>query len=626
MTADLLDILNHAKALHKSGQAAQAQRAYAAVLESNPNHPEALHLLGILHLQTQRPQEAATLLERAFAANGAQAPAALRADLAYALAQLKRYEEALAHYDQVVALNPNNADAHNDRGNVLNSLKRYAEAVKSYQRAIKLRPDLVAAHLNCGAALRECKHYAASIDSLRRAIELNPNHFGAHYNLGKTFDSVKEWEQAVAAYDTALSLKPNYAEAFNNRGASLFELTRYDEALDSYDRALALRPNDAKTYANRSAALTKLHRFDEALADCDKAIALDPSYSGAYFNRGNILNTLDRIEEAIAALDSAAELNSAAGKSQAHVLWNKALIYLALGRYEEGWPLYEVRKVQSLEITSARSTKSPQWTGAEDVSGKTVFVYWEQGLGDTLQFCRYVPLLRDLGARVIFSVQKPLVRLLKQWEPGVEIIGHKSAPASYDYQCALLSLPLAFNTTVENVPAPDGYLKPDPALQALWRERCPPRKRPRIGLVWSGNPANKNDRYRSASLAALKPLFAFDAEWICLSKTLPVDEIAELQRLGVEYIGERQADFADTAALIAELDLVISVDTSVVHMAGALGKPVWVLVSAVADWRWLEGRDDVHWYSSGRLFRQPRRDDWASVVANVQSALIERFA
>jgi tetratricopeptide (TPR) repeat protein len=539
--------LAEAIALHRQGSLAEAERIYSAILRRDPEHFDALHLLGVIAVQTGRNEYGAELIGRALARD--RRNAAAHGNLGNALANLGRAAEALASYDRAIKLKPDHADAHSNRGNVLLGLKRPQDALASYDRAIGLRPDYAEAHRNRGSALRDLKR---------------PN-------------------EALASYDRAIALKPDYADAHHNRGIALRDLHRAGEALVSYDRALALRPDDAETCYNRAIALHELHRLDDAAASCERAIALKPDYAEAHFNLAHYL--------------------------------------LLMGRFDKGWRQYEWRKRRD-EPIAARSFPQPLWLGEPEIAGKTLFLWWEQGLGDTIQFCRYARLLEARGATVVMSVQEPLRRLLQQANPAIQMIAPDAAPAQFDHHCPLLSLPLALRSTLETIPAPTPYLEADRALQASWAARLPPKGKPRIGAVWSGGTAHRNDRDRSIELPQFLSVVHGNADWFSLQKELRDGDAAILARDGrIAFFGGELADFSDTAALLASMDLVITVDTAVAHLAGAMGKPVWVLLPHVPDWRWLLGRSDSPWYPSARLFRQQRIGDWTGVLEEVRREL-----
>jgi hypothetical protein len=428
---------------------------------------------------------------------------------------------------------------------------------------------------------------------------------------------LKRPDDALASCDKSIALKPDYAEAHNNRGNVLSNLKRPAQALASYDKAIALKPDYAEAHYNRGLVLLDLKRPEDALASCDKAIALKPDYAEAHTSRGLALLDLKRPEEALVSYNKAIALKP----DYADACWNQSLCLLLLGRFEQGWRQHEWRKRRN-EPVATRSFPQPLWLGEEDIAGKTLFIWWEQGFGDTIQFCRYAKLAETRGAKVIMSVQQPLRRLLMQISPTIQIIDQDEVPTDFDYHCPLLSLPLAFGTTLATIPAPQQYLKAEEELRAAWAARLPPKTKPRIGLVWSGRKDHKNDHNRSMELQQFLPILSADADSICLQNEIRDKDLAVLRQSGrIAYFGEELRDFSDTAALLDLMDLVITVDTSVAHLAGAMGKPVWILLPYSPDWRWLLDRDDSPWYPSARLFRQQQLGNWAAVIDRVGDQL-----
>lgn len=488
--------------------------------------------------------------------------------------------QAMRALDAAIAINPGFAEAHNSRGIALAMLGRHDDALMSFDRALGLKPDYAECHNNCGIVLQE---------------------------LGRL-------DAALASFERAIALTPDNPRVHNNRGAILNELRRPDEAAQSCEKAIALDPSYPPAFYNRGMALHDLGRFDEALASFDKAIALSPDYAEAHHNRAALLQDLLRLDEAIAGYAAAMRLQPERAESYA----NQAHCYLQLGRFEKGWRLNEWRKKLSLPLGN-RTFPQPLWLGQESIASRTLFVHAEQGFGDTIQFCRYGKLLKSLGANVVMSVQEPLYRLLTQLGPGIDVVGETEVPAHFDYHCPMMSLPLAMATTLETIPAEPRYIFADKQLRHDWESRLPPRSRPRIGLAWRGSTAHKNDRNRSIDLDVLAPLFSLDAHWISLQyDNAPPQSDPRL----VSFAGEWR-DFADTAAVIDGLDLVISVDTAVAHLAGAMGKPVFVLLPFNSDWRWLLDRHDSPWYPSARLFRQAHAESWTDVIERVCAACRE---
>jgi tetratricopeptide (TPR) repeat protein len=586
VTLALSEVMQRAIAAYRRSELHEAERLCRAVLGEDAGHFDALHLLGIIAARTRRMDEAADLLSRAVSANPNNADA--YSNRGYVLSGLKRHAEALESCDRALALEPGHAVAWNNRGNALRDLRCEAEALASYDHALAIKPDYADAHSNRGNALRALQRHAEALESYGYALALKPDYADAYYNHANMLMDMKRHEEAIASYDRAIALKPDHPVAFNNRGNALRDLRRHAEALESYERALTLRPEYADAYCNRGNALRELHRLGEALSNYERALALDPDHAPAR--------------------------------------WNRAVCHLLLGDFRRGWAGYESRwEVPDLELTR-RDFAAPLWLGAQPLEGKTILLHSEQGLGDTLQFCRYADMIAARGAKVVLEVQPPLLPLLLMLAGPTQVLSKGSPLPATDYHCPLLSLPLACKTDVPDIPADIPYLRSDPARVAVWRDALRNGAKPRIGLVWSGGTVHRNDHNRSIALSEMVPLLGEWAEWTSLQKEVrDADAPVLAAHPAIHHVGGQLQDFADTAALVELMDVVVTVDTSVAHLAGAMGKPVWILLPFNSDWRWLLDRDDSVWYPTARLFRQPVRGDWASVIRRVHAELERQF-
>jgi tetratricopeptide (TPR) repeat protein len=468
------------------------------------------------------------------------------------------------------------------RARQLHQQGRLAEARSSYDEVLKREPDHAEALHLLGVTCFQAGQAEAGVTLVRRAIALNPNAAGPHANLGLALHDLGRTEEAVDSFRRAAELLPNHAGARYNLGAVLKELRRLDHAVAEFDAAIALSPRHVSAVYSRGVALAELGRADEALAAFDQAIALKPDYTEAIYAR--------------------------------------ALSRLQVGDFDRGLRDYEVRKRLTPPL-GHRPYAEPEWLGDGDITGKTLLLHHEQGFGDTLLFGRYARLAEARGAEVVLSVQTPLKRLMASLSPTIRVIGEGERPDRFDLHAPLMSLPLAFGTTVETIPSTSRYLASDQPLGARWAGRLPATRRRRIGLVWASNRENLQLTQRSVGLEAMLPLLAADADWISLQKDPAPGETAAFEAAGGVHLGDQLEDFADTAALLDLMDLVITVDTSVAHLAGALGRPVYILLAFNPDWRWFTGRADSPWYPSARLFRQPAPGDWATVIAEVKAAL-----
>jgi Flp pilus assembly protein TadD len=459
-----------------------------------------------------------------------------------------------------------------------------------------------------------------TVDALRflvEALRVNPESTDAMSNLGLALQVTGRYHEAIAHYRNALRLAPDHPEILFNLGNTCLELGRIDEALASYDAVLAIAPGHVGALVNRGNTLLRFNRPVEAIASYDAALAAMPGHPQILTNRGHALRRLDRPAEALVDIEAA--LAAAPEFAEAH--FEAAITHLVLGNFDAGWKAYEWRWKTGAFARYRRPFQAPPWLGDEPVSGKTILLHAEQGFGDTLQFIRYVPLLAGRGAKVICEVQPELLPLLSQL-PGVTVVAAGVRLPAFDLHCPLLSLPLAFGTQPGTIPAAIPYLVAPAERVAAWRDRLPPG-RPRAGFVWSGSPSHKNDGNRSIALARLASLFE-ETPVRCFSlqsemRSADVETLAGLPNL-IE-LGSGFRDFADTAAVVALLDVVICVDTAIAHLAGALGKPALILLPYAADFRWMRGRDDTPWYPTAKLFRQPAFGDWDSVMVRLREEL-----
>jgi Tfp pilus assembly protein PilF len=506
-----------------------------------------------------------------------------------------------------------------NRGVVLHKLRRFDQALASHDAALVLRPDYPEALVGRGDTLHDQKQFDAALRSYDRAIALSGDHAQALVNRGATLHELGRSDEALKSFERALALAPDNVEALTSRGVALHDLARHDEPLPDQEHAIAVRPGDAAVPDHHGVSLHKLRRLEQALASHDKALALRPDYAEALVNRGITLYHLKRFNEASASYDAAIALRP--DYADAHFL--KGLSSLVTGDFELGWIEYQWRrKAPSTGITQ-RDFAQPLWLGKDNIAGKTILLHSEQGFGDTIQFCRYVPLVAARGARVIMEVEEPLCALMTDLAGTAQPFAKGDPLPDFDLQCPLPSLPLAFKSRLETIPSTNPYLRvPKQALEH-WRALLGTRRSPRIGLAWAGNAKHVRDRERSMRLRDLLPLLDIDATFVSLQKEVRAGDAATLENCNMLRFSGEIGDFSDTAALISQLDLIISVDTSIAHLAGALGKPVWILLTHAPDWRWLLDRDDSPWYPSARLFRQSEMREWGGVTMRVREALLE---
>ena len=611
-------LFDKALAHHQAGRFAEAQGLYREVLGLDPRHADSLHLLGVIALQTGDCDGAIAFIGQALQLN--DAAALYHSNLGNALKAKERFDEAVASYNRALALNPAYAEAHVNIAEALRKQEKFEESESHGRKAVALRPDLPEAHLNLGNALRGQERFDEAAACYHQALALRPSYAEAFLNLGITLKALGRTEEAFSYCQKAVELNGTLYEAHNNLGNIHKESGRLDEALGCYNRALALHPNYVEAHNNLGNVYKELEQYDKALACYARALERRPDYATTHVNRGNAFHAMKRLDEAQEEYARALALQPTF--AEAH--WNDALLRLRRGDYKLGWRKYEWRR----RAYRQANLSMPLWDG-RPLDGKTILLHHEQGLGDSLQFIRYAPLVKAQGGHVWVVCPSPLVRLFQSVEGIDRVFSFDMPMEPYDCYAPLLSLPGLFGTTLENLPAKIPYLHPDPALVALWRDRLEGFSGLKVGLVWAGNPRKDDpncyavDRRRSMRLEHFAPLANLPGvRLISLQMGESAEEI-KTPPAGMQILDpmEHVTDYADTAALIANLDLVIGVDTSVVHAAGALGKPTWVLSRFDGCWRWLEDRDDSPWYPSLRLFRQESAGNWEDVIEKVSVAL-----
>jgi Flp pilus assembly protein TadD len=617
------DIYRLGFAAHQAGRLQEAEQAYRDVLSKEPAHPDALHLLGVVAHQVGRSDVAEDYIGQAIV----KAPRRpdFHSNLGLVLTQRGRPAEAEAALTTALRLKPKYPDALNNLGIALAAQGRHDEAVAVYRRALKLQANYPDACNNLGLAYKALGKLTEAEARFRAALAFKPDFVEAHGNLGIVLAAQGRTADAEASYRAALRLRPSHREALNNLGVLLSDLGRWAEAESLLREAIRLDPDVPDAYRNLGAVLNHLKRAVEAEPILRLAARLAPDSPEAHFNLGAALHDLRRLGEADSAYRQAILLSP--DFADAHN--NRAYSLLLAGRYAEGWPEYEWRWRTKHMAGGARGFAAPQWMG-EPLDGRTLLVHAEQGLGDTLQFCRYAPLIAGAG-RIIIEVQPSLEQLMASLTGSMEVIARGEAIPAFDLHCPLMSLPFALSAAAEDIPAAVPYLFAESVAAARWRTRLAGMAGRRVGLVWAGNSHlgypefAAVDARRSVSLSDMAPLAEVGGiAFVSLQKGAPSAQGAN-PPVGMslsDYTGEL-GNFAETAALIEALDLVISVDTSVAHLAGAMGKPVWVLNRYDTCWRWLLNRTDSPWYPTVRLFRQPAPGDWTSVMHSVAKALGE---
>ena len=527
-----------------------------------------------------------------------------------------RFQQAAEGYWKVMEANPGHAQATYLLGMVMHKIGENEKAIELISQALTFGYGGAEGYCNLGIIYNQLGRLEDVVECQKQSIARDPQYTAAYFNLGNAYRDLSQPEAAIEALQTAVAQKPDFPQAYNNLGLAQHDAGRFEDALACYDKALTSKPDYTDAYLNMGNALRELGRPDAAAVSFQKAIVLDHDLFEAHNNLGNVLMKQDQLEAAAASYATAIGLKP--DNPGAHK--NLGIISLLQGDFETGWPEYSWRRLEDDPVFKVRNYKQPFWNG-EDLTGKTIFVYPEQGLRDIIQFVRYLPMVRERGGYVAFDVPLSMVRLFRDLD-GIDIaLKHGDLLPPFDCHTPLLELPRLFGTTLDTIPASAAYLHADKELTGAWAERLGPRQGFRIGLVWGGNPGHLNDHNRSIDPELFRPLIETPG---VEAFSLMVGRDGEAARVfgdGLSDLAPHLGDFADTAAAIAHLDLVISVDTAPAHLAGALGAPVWTLLPFNSDWRWMLDRDDSPWYPSMRLFRQETPGDWEGVFQEVETAL-----
>ena len=449
-------------------------------------------------------------------------------------------------------------------------------------------------------------------------LEHKPKHFDALQLLGILYGQINEKDKAIKLLELALQIKPDDAPTLNNYGVILTEVNRTNDSYEALDKATNIKPDYAEAYSNKGNTLKLLGKYDDAVKAYSKAIQLKPNYAEAYNNRGVIYKELNQTDLALKDLKKAISLKPDYPEANSTM----GVTLLLTGDFSKGWEQYEWRWKDLSDPSVIRSFKQPLWDGKKSLKGKSILLYSEQGLGDTIQFSRYILLIKALGAKVILETHKELLNIVGSIDSNITIILMGQTLPHFDFQCPLLSLPLKFGTGLKNIPSPNRYIWADKRIVPKWKKKIGSQKKPLIGLAWEGNPLHKNDYNRSILLAELIPHLPKKYEYIGLQKDIRESNLKTLKRSSmIDNLIDNNVSMDDTAAIIENLDIVISVDTSVAHLSASMGKPTWILLPFVPDWRWLLNRNDSPWYKSVKLFRQEKRGNWELVFKDLNKKL-----
>lgn len=635
---------------HASDRAPAAIDCFQRAIKLKPDYADAHNYLAVTLVSLKRTDDAVVHFRRATELRPGDAE--LHVNLGVALRRQRQPADALDAFRAAVQLRPEHAKAHSHLRRCLRALRQYDELIESYRFFAQRDPKSPAALHGLGLALMEAKRFDEAVETLRRALTFDPGSARIRNNIGLALAGGEKYVDAVAVYREALRLKPDFAEVHNNLGVALGKQEKLDDAIAHYREAIRILPRFAAAHANLGGLLGNRGQSAAAEAHQRRAIELRPNFPEAHCNLGAVLMQEGRLDEAEAALRRALELKPDFIEAHANLggamatrgdleaaeacylealqidpkfpgaRYNRSLVCLSQGRLEEGWEGYEFR-FKCGEFKGKRY-KEPRWDGAP-LEGRTLLVHAEQGLGDSIQFVRYLPLIEDRGGRVIFLCPPPLEAMFRTLRSSVELVADAKRLPKIDVQIPLMSLPYLLGTRLETIPADVPYLAADPARMAAWADEFAGVRDFKVGICWQGNPKHKGDRYRSLPLTTFEPLVNLPGvRFFSLQKNHGQEQLAKAPFADqITNLAPRLDSFLDTAAAMQHLDLIVCCDTSLAHLAGALGRPVWVALPRSPDWRWLLAREDSPWYPSLRLFRQRRAGQWGEVFERITAALRE---
>ncbi len=651
----IAETFEQARRHHQAGEWPMAESLYRQILQLDPNHADALHLLGVLAHQTGNHQAAFALVRQAIAQNP------FAEEYQYHLGifhkDLGQLPEAIECFRITLRVNPNHREARNHLGIALFGQGKHADAAECFRHLLRLFPNEADAHNNLGKVLKDQGEPGQAAACFRRALAINRNNADTHTNLGSALKDLGQLNEAIACYRTALHINPNHADAYYNMGNALAKQGNHAEACESFRQALRINPKNVNAQNNLGISLRELGRKTEAEAVYRQAVLTNPNHANAHYNLGNALIEKGELAAAAACFQQSLRIEPkqpivlnnlgnalveqgqiTAGEecfqkaydldaTQKVALWNRSIARLLQGDFAGGWPDYEYRWAQPGKME--RPFQEPRWDGSP-LEGKTILIHAEQGLGDTIQFMRYVRLVKECGGRVLVESQPPLVQLLKGAAGVDEVLIQGEPLPKFDVQIPLMSLGGLFKTTLDTIPCTIPYIHADATLQNQWRSEFaqmfsePQATAPlNVGIVWQGNPTQADDRYRSVRLSQFAPLAAVPGmRLISLQVVNGREQLADAP-FPIFDLGSKldASSLHDLAAVLPNLDLVVTVCTSVAHLGGAMGVPVWVALKRVPFWAWQLDGENTPWYPSLRLFRQRQFGDWQGVFERIAVAL-----
>lgn len=627
---DINALLDQGIREHRQGKLNAAKETYLKILQRDERHFHAIQLTASLESELGNHIDALALFDKALALNRFN-PVVFN-NRGNTFRALKQYDQAIDSYRESIRLDPSYANAHNNLGATLLALRQFEQALECFNKALEIQPSYISALSNRGATYHQLGQHTQALHDFENAIHFDPSNANVYFNQGISLSAMGRVQEALQSYSKAISLRPMYAEAYNNRGVLFKTLKQLAEAESDYLKAIEIRPDYPEALNNLGNILKDTNRTRDAVDCFDRAIVLNPNYVDAIYNKGNALRLMHQIDESISCFEQATRIDL----NHVNSFWNKSLLLLLKGRYVEGWSAYEWRTKKAELKTNYYTGPAAQWRGDFDIKQQTILIYAEQGFGDTIQFARYLPLVTELACQVIFAVPTPLLTLMKETFSDCNVRAFGDPLPNFDCHCPLMSLPYVFGTTLDSIPRMVTYRSEDTRRIEQWERRlarCV--ERPRVGLVWNGGfrpnqPElwETNNRRNIAVDLFSAHLQSTPCHFFSLQKGDPAEaEVAtrakELWRNdNFHNYSADLTDFSETATLIQNLDLVISVDTATAHLAASLGKPTWLLNRFDTCWRWLEGRIDSPWYPSVKLFRQRQNQSWSEVLVNVKSELM----
>lgn len=613
------DKINEALQLHQTGKLGEAKELYMEILNQNPDHANALYLLGMIAYQCNDFDKAVEYLNKAATVFPSADIYKLLGDIYY---DLKEFPLSVQNYQKALDLKPDFALVYYNLGIILTQNKDIDGAILCYQKAIEYQSDYAEAYFNIADCLRQVKETDIAIACYQKVMELQPDNADAYLNLGNIYKNENKYDDAICCYEKAIELNPKKPDSHYNIGLAFYLKGDLDKAIKSYQKAISLNNDFREAHFNLGLTYYYKCEFEKSLSHYQRVLEINPGDQDIHINLGNLYKQLKQLDMAVHCYNKALELNP----NNINALFNLGLTNILMKNFEQGWKLFEYRfhgsKGHYPEIVYSEPRK---WDGSP-LSGKTIYAHYEAGFGDTIQFVRYLPLLNDMDANVLLKVQPELEELLKANDLKAKLIPHSAYYESlrYDYFITLMSLPYRFNTNESNIPSPSGYLKACDKKVARYKKEFFDNNKLKIGFAWQRKVMGFSDNNNSiAHIKTFLPLLKHEGvQFYSLQKGEDTEQLNDIpETIKIINLGDTFNDFSDTAAAIENLDLVITIDNVLAHLAGAMNKPAWVLLPYVPNWRWFLDSNQTPWYDSVRLFRQTTPGNWDEVINEISSSL-----